>query len=87
MNLLGAAVWAGLDSAVKPCEVVGSSELRSDGQAGGVLENGRYVGNRSLTVAARTGVAVKSIGAATVRERLPDAQRYFHHSLETPQAS
>src|ERR1035441_4214870 len=37
----------------------------------------RSPGDRSLTVAALLGVAVESIGAATVRERLPDAPAAF----------
>src|ERR1035441_3501999 len=50
----------------------GKPELRSDAQGGAFLENGRYAGNRSLTVAARAGGAVESIGDATVRGRFLD---------------
>jgi hypothetical protein len=46
-----------------------------------------HIFSHHLTVAARTGVAAESIGAATVRERLPDAWHPFHHSFETPRAS
>ena len=53
------------------------SELRSDAQGGAFLENGRSPGDRSLTVAALIGVAVKSIGAATVRERQLGASAFF----------
>jgi hypothetical protein len=61
-----------------------TSELRSDAQGGAFLENGRSPGERSLTVAALIGVAVTSIGAATVRERVLGGNAPFHHSLETP---
>ncbi len=50
-------------------------------------ENACLPGNRSLTVAALIGATHFVIGAATVRERSPDGQQYFHRSFETPQAS
>ena len=60
------------------------SGLRSDAQGGAFLENGLSPGGRSLKVAALLGVAVCRIGAATVRERLPQDAGTCSSFVETP---